>query len=171
MAGIIYRRWTVLGARDHPVYRARRDTELPSGWIPRPEQLRNSDSPCWEAGSLSADSAALVVWWLAWWPLVPKIAGSNPAEAVGFFGRKKILSMPSFGGEVKPSVPCRGFAACKRSLLFTWKSESQAKLTCHFLTQFRPSLTEASHVALRGAPLEMTGGTKRGAQRAHTLKA
>jgi hypothetical protein len=28
-------------------------------------------------------------------------------EAVGFLGRKKIRSMPSFGGEVKPSVPCR----------------------------------------------------------------
>jgi len=42
------------------------------------------------------------------WPLVPKFAGSNPA--------KKILSTPSFGGEVKPSVPCRRFAACKRSL-------------------------------------------------------
>ena len=27
---------------------------------------------------------------------------------------KKILSTPSFGGEVKPSVPCRRFAACKR---------------------------------------------------------
>ena len=27
-----------------------------------------------------------------------------------------ILSTPSFGGEVKPSVPCRRFAACKRSL-------------------------------------------------------
>jgi len=24
--------------------------------------------------------------------------------------------MPSFGGEVKPSVPCRRFTACKRSL-------------------------------------------------------
>jgi len=24
--------------------------------------------------------------------------------------------MPSFGGEVKPSVPCHRFAACKRSL-------------------------------------------------------
>jgi hypothetical protein len=29
---------------------------------------------------------------------------------------EKILSTPSFGGEVKPSVPCRRFAACKRSL-------------------------------------------------------
>ena len=25
---------------------------------------------------------------VACWPLVPKFAGSNPAEAVGFFGRK-----------------------------------------------------------------------------------
>ena len=49
------------------------------------------------------------------WALVPKFAGSNPAEAVGFLGRK-ILSTPSFGGEVKPSVPCCRFAACKRSV-------------------------------------------------------
>ena len=30
--------------------------------------------------------------------------------------REKILSTPSFGGEVKPSVPCRRFKASKRSL-------------------------------------------------------
>jgi len=30
---------------------------------------------------------------------------------------EKILSTLSFGGEVKPSVPCRTFAACKRSLM------------------------------------------------------
>ena len=47
------------------------------------------------------------------WPLVPKFAGSDPAEAVGFLWRK-ILSTPSFGGEVKPSVPCRSFTACKK---------------------------------------------------------
>jgi len=41
--------------------------------------------------------------------------------AVGFLGRK-ILSTPSFGGEVKPSVPCRSFTACKRSLNITWNS-------------------------------------------------
>jgi hypothetical protein len=28
----------------------------------------------------------------------------------------KIRSMPSFGGEVKPLVPCRRFTACKRTL-------------------------------------------------------
>ena len=32
------------------------------------------------------------------------------------FQGEKILSAPSFGGEVKPSFPCRRFAACKRSL-------------------------------------------------------
>ena len=51
---------------------------------------------------------------VACWPLVPKFAGSNPAEFVGFLGRKS--PEPSFGGEVKPSVPCCRFAACKRSL-------------------------------------------------------
>jgi hypothetical protein len=40
-----------------------------------------------------------------------------------------------------------------------------------FLAQFRPSLTEVSHVAWNGAPLEMTVGTKGGAQTARTLKA
>jgi hypothetical protein len=32
------------------------------------------------------------------------------------FKGDKIRSMPSFGREVKPSVPCRRFTACKRSL-------------------------------------------------------
>ena len=36
---------------------------------------------------------------VACWPLVPKFAGSNPAEAAGFLRAKKILSTPSFGGE------------------------------------------------------------------------
>ena len=36
------------------------------------------------------------------WPLVPRFAGSNPAEAVGFFRAIKILSTPSFRREVKP---------------------------------------------------------------------
>jgi len=60
---------------------------------------------------------------VACWPLVPKFAGSHPAEAVGFLGRqKKILSTSSYGGEVKPSVPYRTFTACKRSVNVKWKS-------------------------------------------------
>ena len=59
---------------------------------------------------------------VACWPLVLKFAGSNPTEAVGFFQGEKILITPYFGREVKPSVPCRRFTACKRSLNVTWKS-------------------------------------------------
>jgi hypothetical protein len=50
------------------------------------------------------------------------LRGSKPAEAVRIFQGKKILSTPSYGGEVKLSVPCRGFAACKRSLNETRES-------------------------------------------------
>jgi hypothetical protein len=32
------------------------------------------------------------------------------------FKGDKIRSTPSFGGEVKPSVPCRRFTACKITL-------------------------------------------------------
>ena len=59
---------------------------------------------------------------VACWPLVPKFAGSNPTEAVELFRAKKILSTPSFGWEVKPSVPWSRFTACKRSQNVTWKS-------------------------------------------------
>ena len=38
------------------------------------------------------------------------------------FSGRKILSTPSFGREVKLFVPCRIFAACKRSLNVAWKS-------------------------------------------------
>ena len=61
---------------------------------------------------------------VACWPLVPKFVGSNPAEVFGFFRAKKILSTLSFGREVKPSVPCRRFTTCKRSLNVTWKSDT-----------------------------------------------
>ena len=54
---------------------------------------------------------------VACWHLVPKFAGSNPAETVGFLRANK-SSTPSFGREIKPSVPCRRIAACKISLEF-----------------------------------------------------
>jgi hypothetical protein len=79
----------------------------------------------------------------------------KPGRSRRIFQGEKILSTPSFGGEVKPLVPCRRFAACKRTLRFTWKSESQAKLSGHFSPYIRSSLTEVGH----GVPLEMTDGT------------
>jgi hypothetical protein len=75
--------------------------------------------------------------------------------------------MPSFGGEVKPSVPCRRFAACKKSL--PWKSHAVGKIGLAISRlYFPPSLIEVSNFAGRGAPLEMTGETKSGAQRARS---
>jgi hypothetical protein len=38
------------------------------------------------------------------------------------FQGEKIPNTPSFGGEVKPAVPCRRFMACKRTLNVMWKS-------------------------------------------------
>ena len=51
-----------------------------------------------------------------------QVRGFKPGRSCRMFRGEKILSTPSFGGEVKPSVPCRRFAACKRSLNFPWKS-------------------------------------------------
>ena len=52
----------------------------------------------------------------------------------------KILSTPSFGWEVKQSVPCRRFSACKRSLNFGG-SRNLGKITGHISRpQFHLSL-------------------------------
>ena len=45
-----------------------------------------------------------------------QVRGFTPGRRWRIFRAKKILSTPSFRGEVKPSVPCRSFTACKRSL-------------------------------------------------------
>jgi hypothetical protein len=45
-----------------------------------------------------------------------QVRGFKPGQSHLIFKGEKILSTPSFRGEVKPSVPCRRFAACKRSL-------------------------------------------------------
>jgi hypothetical protein len=51
----------------------------------------------------------------------------------------KILSMPSFGREVKPFAPCHRFAARKRTL---WLNGSwvTGKICWPFLSRFPPSL-------------------------------
>jgi hypothetical protein len=45
----------------------------------------------------------------------PKVRGFDP-RPMDFLRVIKIRSTTSFGGEVKPSVPCRRFTACKRPL-------------------------------------------------------
>jgi hypothetical protein len=72
-------------------------------------------------------------------------------KAVGFFRAKKSSAcLPS--REEKPSDPCHRFLACKRTLHLMWNSSNDGKVCPLFLTH-------GSHVAWRGTPLEMTGGT------------
>ena len=66
---------------------------------------------------------SIQVWckWL-WWSrgsvlaFSTQVRGFKPCQSCRIFKGEKILSTPSFGEEVKPSFPCRRFAACKRSL-------------------------------------------------------
>ena len=44
-----------------------------------------------------------------------QVCGFKPGRRRWIFTGVKILSMPSSGGEVKESVPCPSFAACKRT--------------------------------------------------------
>jgi hypothetical protein len=48
-----------------------------------------------------------------------QVSGLKPGRSRRIFKDGKILSTPSFGREVKPWVPCRRFAAFKRSLKCT----------------------------------------------------
>ena len=61
-----------------------------------------------------------------------QVHGFKPGRSRRIFSAKKILSTPSFGGEVKPSVPCRRFSACKRSLNLR-ASRNLGKITGQFL--------------------------------------
>ena len=51
-----------------------------------------------------------------------QVRGFAPGRSRRIFRAKKILSARSFGVEVKPSVPCHSFTACKRSLNVACKS-------------------------------------------------
>ena len=64
-----------------------------------------------------------------------QVRGFAPGRSRRIFRAKKILSTPSFRGEVKASVLCRSFTACKRSLNVTWKSP--------FRQNFRTFLTHS----------------------------
>jgi hypothetical protein len=64
--------------------------------------------------------------------------GSNPAETIGFFkAKKKFLSTPSFGREVKLCVPRRRFTSRKRSPEFYVEvGHLQDKFTGHFSPKY-----------------------------------
>jgi len=94
-------------------------------------------------------------------PLSTQVRGF---KAIRIFQGEKILSTPSFGGEVKPSVPCRRFVACKRSLNLRG-SRNLGKITGTFLpTQFHLSLlgSLASLRAWRHLAAKVGASKKRG---------
>ena len=48
--------------------------------------------------------------------LCTQVHGFKPGRSGRIFEGEKIVSTPFFRGEVKPSVPCHTFAACKGSV-------------------------------------------------------
>jgi hypothetical protein len=60
-----------------------------------------------------------------------QVRGFEPGRSGRISQGEKILSMPSFGGEIKPSVPCCRFASLKRSLQMAWNPPFVGKITGH----------------------------------------
>ena len=61
-----------------------------------------------------------------------QVRGFKPDRSRRIFKGEKIFSTSSFGGGVKPSVPCRRFAACKRSLELSGSRILRRNLSEHF---------------------------------------
>ena len=86
-----------------------------------------------------------------------QVRGFKPGRSRRIFKGEKILSTPSFGGEVKRSVPCRRFVACKRSLNVTWKLTFRQ----NYRTTFSPTVpTSAAGIYHVVADVEAPGGEK-----------
>jgi hypothetical protein len=82
-------------------------------------------------------------------------------ELPGIFQGGKILSTPSFGGEVKPSAPCRRFAACERSLNVPWKSAFRQNYRPTFSPTVPPFAARISRVVLTWRRLVAKVGTSK----------
>ena len=80
-----------------------------------------------------------------------QVRGFKSGRSRRIFKGEKIFSTPPFGGEVKPSVPCRRFAACKRSLELRGSRILRRNLSEHFLAheEFHLPLLEVSRVVGR----------------------
>jgi len=102
---------------------------------------------------------------VACWPLVPKIAGSNPAEAVGFFGRKNPQHAFLRRGS-KAVCPMSQICGMLKTPGNYVEVGFSGEICRPFLAHFCFLLPEGSHVVWCGAPLGLMGGTKGGAQRA-----
>jgi hypothetical protein len=88
--------------------------------------------------------------------------GFKPGRSPRIFQGEKFPSMPSFGGKVKPAVPCRRFTARKRSLNVTWKS-AFSKILGYSLSPIKSSPSRRLDLASRRTwrHLTATVGTSR----------
>jgi hypothetical protein len=62
-----------------------------------------------------------------------QVHGFKPGRSRRIFKGEKFLNTPSFGGEIKPSVPCRRFAKCKRSLMAWIETSSRQNYRTFFV--------------------------------------
>ena len=83
-----------------------------------------------------------------------QVRGFKPGRRRRIFKAKKILSTPSFGGEGKPSVPCRRFEACKRYLNLRG-SRNLGKIIGQFLALVPPFAARISRIV---ADVQAPGG-------------
>ena len=84
-----------------------------------------------------------------------RVRGFKPGRSRRICQAKKVLSTPSFGGEVKPSVPCRKFTVCKRT--------KKLRGSCHFRQNSRKFLAQISTFRCWGSPASFqTWGTPDG---------
>jgi hypothetical protein len=100
----------------------------------------------------------------------------KPGRSSQVFSGVKILSMPSFGREVKPWVPCHRFALknpCDYIEVGSKAKFCRPFLARAFLLRLNGSgLCRELHCHAAWAPLELTEKTKRsGAQRASVIQA
>jgi hypothetical protein len=63
-----------------------------------------------------------------------QVRGFKPSRSSQILKGEKILSTPSFGGEVTLSVPCHRFTACKRTLKCNVEVDILGKITSYFIT-------------------------------------
>jgi hypothetical protein len=83
---------------------------------------------------------------VACWSMVPKFAGSNSAEAVGFFGRKNPQYAVLRRGS-KAVCPMSCFTACKRTLKWRGSRHFRQNSLVHFSPIFPPSAAGFASVA------------------------
>jgi hypothetical protein len=75
-----------------------------------------------------------------------QVRGFKPGRNHRIFSGEKILSMPSFGGEVKPSVPCRALRYVKEHKCDV-EVVTFGKILGHFLPIVPPSAAGFASVA------------------------